>query len=148
MRKRVVLVVLLALSACSDEPTRATPVGATRLFLDAVARSAVTPEARREVVALLCADARRRLEDRARATAALGASERESWEMLAEQRARLRFTPHGTHEVREGADESSAVVVVSGEEASDRAEVSLRREDDGWCVTVEIPEIGQRPAED
>ena len=139
----LLLLALLAPAGCGGNPTDGTPVGAVRLFVTAVQRGSEDRRGLEEAYRLLSEPTRAQLATRARMTAALGAGEREPWEMLVEGTAHTRFTPRpgGYREHRDEADPDRAVVTVSGRDPSDVAEIPVVREEDGWRIVMEIPAL-------
>lgn len=142
------VVAALALGACTGTPHDDTPVGAVRLFVAAMERSAEDRRGLEEAYHLLSLATRERLVERAREAAALGAREREPWEMMVEGTAHLRFTPRagGFRQQREGGSADRVTVLVLGSEEGQRAEIPVVREDDVWRVELEVPVAGAGPA--
>ncbi len=97
-----------------------------RAFLAAMERGAWDSEARRHAYDLMTTESRAVLEDRAARAEALGGSDLEPWEMLAQGTFRPRFT------ARRFEVEGDAVVArgPSGAEAR----VGVAREDGRWRV--------------
>ena len=132
-------VLLLGLCACSSAPSDETPSGALLMFLGAMERSDWNQEALREAYALLSADAREALEERAEMANALSGRDFEPWQMLAQGRFRLRFAPRQDGGLSERIDGDRAVVVVTGSRDGERAEVPMVLEDGEWRVDLDIP---------
>ncbi len=134
---------MIALGACSSEDEDSTPEGAAGMFLDAIAQSEHDSDALRRAYELIDEGSRQRLSERARSATALGAREYEPWEMMVRGRALLRFVPpRGSGlRARAGATEDDAIVVAMGEGEGQRAEVPMRREEDGWRVMLAVPEL-------
>ncbi len=131
-------------TGCADEPDDSSPDGALALFLEALDRSAdQDPTALEDAYALLDESSRLRLSDRARSATALGAREIDPWEMLVDGRPIVRFTPRrgGGLRSRMGTAPDTAVVIVTGEGERQRAEISMRLEDEGWRVVLAIPDV-------
>jgi hypothetical protein len=125
-------------AACSREPTDVTPIGALRLFLDAMDRAEQDPRALAEAYALLDAGAREALAERARDASALGGGrEFAPWEMIAQGRFRLRFAFPEYGAMRERIDGDRAVVTVRGQDGA-RADVPLVREEGRWRLTLHL----------
>jgi len=138
MWRAAITLILLSLSACSSEPTDETPAGALTLFLEAMEKSDWDDTARADAYALLSPEARTALEERAERSNALSRREFEPWEMLAQGRFRLRFTPAST-EVRVNGDE--ATVTVLGRREGERADVPMVREGERWRVHLILPAV-------
>ncbi|UJR78700.1 Hypothetical protein I5071_7310 [Sandaracinus amylolyticus] len=149
VRLPIVVLALISsalLTACARELDDTTPEGAAALFVDALERGRDDRNALREAYELIDEESQRRLYERARSATALGAREYEPWEMLVEGRSRLRFTPRrGSGFRARDEGEGRAVVTVSGEEASQRAELPMQLEDDGWRVVLDVPELRSTP---
>lgn len=133
---------MLGVAACSPQVDDSTPEGAATLFLEAVARSERDPKAREEIYRLLDSESRRRLAERARMMTALGASDFEPWEMIVEGRVTLHVRPRRANGIRlrAGADSDQAVVVVTGRNETERMELPMRREPEGWRVVLAVPD--------
>ena len=129
---------LVVLGACGSEPTDETPTGALTLFLEAMEKSDWDETARADAYALLSPEARTALEARAEQANSLSHREFEPWEMLAQGRFRLRFTPAST-EVRIDGDQ--ATVTVLGRREGERADVPMVREGDAWRVHLVLPAV-------
>lgn len=134
---------LLGVAGCGGTPTDDTPQGAVRLFTAAMDRSAGDRRGLEEAYHLLSEPTRERLVARARMTAALGAAEREPWEMLVEGTAHPRFAPRpgGFREHVDATDPERATVTVSGSEPGQVAEILVVHEEDGWRVVLDVPEL-------
>jgi len=130
------------LACCASSPSDETPTGALKMFLDAMERSAHDSEALREAYYLVDQRAQARLRERAQLATALGAArDFEPWEMLAQARFRLRFHPADSGGMRERVHGRRAVVIVTGRESQERAEVPLVKEGKRWRVVLEIPVV-------
>jgi len=142
MRPVLALSLSLAIAACSRTVDDSTPAGAARMFVSAMVLSTEDRRGLEEAYHLLSQPTRAQLVQRARQTAALGAREREPWEMLVEGTAHLRFEPRpgGFREQLDGSDPDRAIVTILGPHDGDRAELSLVREDDGWRIALDLPE--------
>lgn len=142
MHRALVFALLFVLSACSGAPTDETPEGAARLFVSAMERSTEDRRGLEDAYRLLSVDTREHLVRRARQAAALGAAEREPWEMLVEGTAHLRFTPRaGGFRGRIDPESSDrATVLVLGNGDAESASIPLVREDGGWRIQLEVPE--------
>jgi hypothetical protein len=137
-------VALCALASCAREEGGTTPEDAAGVFLEAIERSQRDPDALRQAFDVLDTESRRRLEERARS--ATGAREYAPWEMIVSGRTALRFIPQRGSglRARPGANPDEAVVVVTGEGEGQYAELSMRREEDGWRVVLAVPEMSTR----
>lgn len=132
---------LLSASGCTGAPHDDTPSGAVRLFVAAMERSTEDRRGLEDAYRLLSQDTRERLVRRARQAAALGAAERQPWEMLVEGTAHLRFTPRpgGYREQPDPEDAERATVLVLGAD-DESAAIPLVREAGGWRIILEVPE--------
>jgi len=138
----------LLFAACSGAPDDHTPVGAVRLFVSAMERSAEDRHGLEEAYHLLSLATRERLVARTRQAAALGAAEREPWEMLVEGTAHLRFTPRaGGYRERAGDSPDRAAVIVSGNGEGESATIPVVREEGAWRVELDVPDGTPEPAE-
>jgi hypothetical protein len=136
------LLAILALAGCSEPQPQARPVGTVRLFLEVMDRSAADPSALEEAYGMLDRGAREALEERAREAASLAGRAYEPWQMLAQGRFRLRFAPDSPGGMQERIDGETAVVVVTGRDPGQRAEIPLVREEGLWRIRLRIPPAG------
>lgn len=128
----------LAVVACSRGAPDSTPEGVVRLWLEKMESSADDPRAIREAYLLMGPRARANLKERAE-RASRGQGRRfEPHEMLADARFGLKFRPKAMTARIEG-DEAS--VEVRGDGPDERATVHCTREDGGWRIEPELPEI-------
>lgn len=141
MFRSALVTLLLFASACSSLPTEKTPAGALSLFLEAMGEATDDPSARRRAYALLAPETRHLLTRRARLAGALSARQFEPWEMIVEGRYRLRFRPREVRGFEARVDGDRAIVVVHGEQPSERAEVPMVRESGNWRVYLDVPDI-------
>lgn len=139
MRLLISFVFALTL-ACSGTAHEDTPTGAARLFVDAMERSADGHEGLEDAYRLLSQPTRERLVARARQAAALGAAEREPWEMLVEGTAHLRFTPRpgGFREEPVEGEPDHVIVRVLGPNGESAA-IPTVHEDGGWRIDLVVP---------
>lgn len=138
---RTLLVAALAagLVACDDEPTDATPDGAVRRFVAAMARGETQRAAIREAFELLDGAARRELGRRAERASTLSGRRFHPWDLIPQGRFRLRFRPRREDAYRATVDGDRATVTVFGEAPDQRADVPLVREDGRWRIALPIP---------
>jgi hypothetical protein len=136
----VVLGVAMSTLGCARELDESTPEGACGLFLEALARSADDPTALEDAYRLLDEATRRRLADRANSMTG-GAREHAPWEMIVQGRSVPRFMPRRGNGLRARTAGDTATVVVTGDRAGERAEVPMRREEDGWRVVIAVPDV-------
>jgi hypothetical protein len=135
----MLLVLVMTLGgACGRSEAPDTPAGAVRHFLEVMDRSSDDDAALSEAYGLLDQATRNALASRAARARSLSGQPYEPWQMLAPGRFRLRFAPArgGMHERVTG---ERAVVVVSGSNASERAEVPLVREQGRWRIQLSLP---------
>ena len=130
---------LCAISACSGAPRDDSPVGAVRLFVAAMERSTEDRHGLEDAYRLLSQPTRERLVTRARQAAALGAAEREPWEMLVEGTAHLRFAPRPGGFRERDADAERATVTVLGAHG-ESATLPVVHEDGGWRIELVVPD--------
>ncbi len=138
---RVIVLALLLVLGCSSEPTDETPSGAVKLFLEAMTRSEWDESALRDAYALLSREARDSLADRARTATALAGRPFEPWQMLAQGRFHLRFSPRPTHGMHEEIEGNRGTVIVTGGRDDERAEVPLVQEDGVWRIVLSLPPL-------
>jgi hypothetical protein len=143
MRLRLIALGFVLL-ACGRSVDDSTPAGTARLFVSAMARSADDRHGLEDAYHLLSEATRAQLVERARQTAALGARERQPWEMLVEGTAHLRFEPRpgGYREQIDPADANRATVAILGAHDGERADLALVHEPDGWRVALDLPSTG------
>lgn len=142
-----VAVISLSMAGCGGPPTDNSPSGALRLFFESVATAQLATgrsrtEALDQAYQLLDSTSRDRLDERARATAALGAREHAAYEMLAAYPTRGEEVPTRAASFREATgpgDDHATVTVRLGEDRS--VEVPMVREDGAWRVVLDVPEI-------
>ncbi|MFW5875413.1 MAG: hypothetical protein ACOCXM_01625 [Myxococcota bacterium] len=139
----LILMGVVLLAGCPSEPDDSSPAGALHLFLDAMDRSEWDEEAQREAYALLSAEARSRLAQRARQAEALSGRAFEPWDMLTRGRFRLRLAPRDRGGMVERVQGDRATVVVRGRTPERRAEVPMVRAEDGWRVALEVPPLNR-----
>jgi hypothetical protein len=131
---------LALLAACSRGAPDATPEGAVRLWLEKMESASDDSRAMREAYLLMGPRARANLKERAD-RASRGQGRRfEPHEMLAEGRFGLRFRPKAMSSRIEG---DHAFVDVRGEGPDETATVHLTREEGGWRVEPDLPEVAQ-----
>jgi len=126
---------------CNTSPVEATPVQVLSEFLEAMDRSGDDVSALRQAYLLLDQSAHTALEKRARMAATLAGREFKPWEMLAQGRFRIVFSPAQRGGMREKINGNRAVVIVVGDDSSQRIEVPMVREKQGWRVELKIPDI-------
>lgn len=117
---------IACLLACSTPDPGETPVGAVRAFLEAMERGAWDSDARRHAYDLMTTESREVLQQRADRAEALGGSDLQPWEMLAQGTFRPRFSARRFE--LEGDE-----VVVQGPSGGE-ARVGVAREGEHWRV--------------
>jgi hypothetical protein len=117
-----------------------------RLWLDKMEASTEDPRAIKDAYALLGPSARTNLEERAKRTTQAQGRRVEPYEMLADGRFGLRFTPKTMKTTTVG---DVATVEVTGDDPmTDRASVRCVHEATGWRVEPELPEPVASPKRD
>lgn len=131
------------LGACSSGDADASPGEVLTRFLEAMDRSAIHEAALNDAYALLDEAAQRELSARAARTSSLSGRVVAPWEMIAQGRFRLRFTPAEHTEMRATVTGDTAVVHVKSEDARTLADVPLVREHGRWRVKLVLPELAR-----
>jgi hypothetical protein len=135
-------------SGCSTAPTDSEPDGTVELFLQAMERSDQDANALREAYALLSADTRRALAERARFAESLGGARLEPWQMLVRGRFRRTFAPApGRRGVQTAIDGERATVTYTNAEGNRSAQVPLVLENGRWRIVLSIPPVRPDDAE-
>ncbi len=138
----VLCVVLLGgASACGGGDPEAAAVSALSRFLEAMDRTAVNEQALEEAYALVDQGARRSLTDRAEQAALVGGHTFAPWQMLAQGRFRLRFSPAERTGMRARVTGDHAIVSVTNDDGSSKADVPLVREAGQWHVQLVLPPL-------
>jgi hypothetical protein len=136
--KRRAFLLATTLLACSRSAPDSSPEGALRLFIEKMESTADDPTAMKEAYALLGPHARANLKERAE-RASRGQGKRfEPHDMLAEARFGLRFRTRSMATRIEGDE---ATVEVMGESPDERATVKCVRENGGWRVELDLPDV-------
>ena len=135
----ILLALLVAAASCSDVASDETPIGAVRLFLDAMQRAQLDPAAVREAYALLASPTRRALMERAHLAGSLGGREFQPWEMLVRGRYRQTYPVRDGSGMRESIQGSNATVTVREENGSRSSTIALRLEDGHWRLVIDVP---------
>jgi hypothetical protein len=126
---------------CNASSVEATPVQVLTEFLEAMVRSGDDVNALRQAYSLLDQGAHTALEKRAHMASTLAGREFRPWEMLAQGRFRIVFSSVQRGGMRAKVDGNRAVVVVTGDDSSQRVDVPMVREKEGWRVKLDIPDI-------
>lgn len=137
---RMALFVLAScfVAACSRTPVDATPDGALRAWIDKMENGGDDPHAMSDAYRLLGPRARANLKERAERASRGQGRRYEPYEMFAAGRFGLNFRPKS---MTSHAFGDTAVVDVRGESEGERAEVHCVRENDGWRIEPELPEV-------
>ena len=131
------LTATLAATGCGRSAD--SPVAAVRHFLEVMERSRDQGPALREAFQLLDAAAQRALIRRAERASTLSGRPYEPYQMLAQGRFVLNFTPASPRGMTEVVSGDRAVVTVTGARRSDHAEIPLLREGGRWRIQLVIP---------
>jgi len=129
----------VACSAGSSQPAggaQRSPSEVLRQFLAAMDQSAADDRALRVAYELLASPAQKVLEARAARVKSLAGQSLEPWQMLAQGRFRLRFTPAARRGMRESISGDRATVTVTGVGPDELAQVPLVREHGQWRVSL------------
>ena len=135
--RRLALLLVTLLLACSRPPPDGTPEGVVRLWLEKMEIAESDTRAMKEAYGLMGPKARANLKERAERASKGQGRRYEPYEMLAEGRFGLRFRPR-TMTTRIEGDE--AVVDVKGEGADEHAQVKCTREAQLWRIEPEVPD--------
>lgn len=143
---RLVTVLCFALGAalsggCSSSPGPAaqrSPSEVLGQFLEAMDQSAADDRALRTAYELLASPAQQVLEARAARVKSLAGQSLEPWQMLAQGRFRLRFSPASRRGMKETIEGDRATVTVTGTGPGERADVPLVREHGQWRLSLEL----------
>jgi hypothetical protein len=126
-------------AGCSSSPAsgaQRTPSETLRQFLAAMDQSASDDRALRVAYQLLASPAQKVLETRAARVKSLAGQSLEPWQMLAQGRFRLRFSPASRRGMRETIEGDRATVTVTGTGPDEHADVPLVREEGEWRVAL------------
>jgi hypothetical protein len=107
-----------------------------RQFLAAMDQSASDDRSLRVAYELLASPAQKALEARAARVKSLAGQSFEPWQMLAQGRFRLRFSPASRRGMRETINGERATVTVIGSGPGESAEVPLVRESGQWRLEL------------
>lgn len=128
--------------SCSRPPPDATPEGALREWIERMNAQATDPKEAPAAYAMLSKNTHEQLEKRAERASLIEGHHASGWEMLASGRFALRFPPKHFVTTVEG---STATVVVTGDEPSERAAVRCVKEGAVWRVDLALPELTELP---
>jgi hypothetical protein len=133
------LFVACALFACEAPKADATPEGVVMEFVERMRRVHGDPQAAKAAYDLLWLDAKGNLAERAKRASAVAGRPVAPEEMLAPSRFALAFRPKRYTSRIEGR---WAVVVVTGDApATEKKEVRVTLEEDGWRIALEVPAL-------
>lgn len=115
-----------------------SPSEVLRQFLAAMDQSASDDRSLRVAYELLASPAQKALEARAARAKTLAGQSFEPWQMLAQGRFRLRFSPASRRGMKERIEGDRATVTVTGTGPGERAEVPLIREQGRWRLSLSL----------
>lgn len=139
--ERFVLALALTSAGCQRSAGDETPIATVRHFLEVMDRSAEDEKALQEAYPLLDAAARAALTRRAERATELAGRAYQPWQMLAQGRFRLHFSPASRGGMRERVEGERATVIVTGENPAQHAEVPLVREQGRWRIQLAVPAL-------
>lgn len=137
-RCSLLVLVALSASACRERADEPGPEEAVQEFVDNMQRVHGDIERSRAAYALLSKNDRDNLADRARRASAVAGRTLAPEEMLAPSRFYLEFQPTRWTSKNVG---NYSVVTAFGPSADQRREIRCVKEDDGWKVLLDIPEL-------
>ncbi len=132
------LLLATGLLACHSSDADLSPSDALSHFLEAMDRSSVNDEALADAYALLDDAGQRALSQRAEQAALVAGHEFPPWQMLAQGRFRLRFTPADHGGMRAEVHGSDAVVRVLGDDGRSQAAVPMVKQAGRWRVKLDV----------
>lgn len=131
-----------AIVSCSRPPPDATPEGALRTWLESMSTQVTDPHETRAAYAMLSKRTHQNLEKRAERASRIEGRRIEAYEMLAQGRFALRFTPKKLSTTING---DNATVEVSGDEPTDHATIHCVKEGAVWRIDLTLPELVDLP---
>jgi hypothetical protein len=123
-------------SSAGEGAAQRSPSEVLKQFLAAMDQSASDDRALRVAYDLLASPAQKALEARAARVKTLAGQELPPWQMLAQGRFRLRFSPASRRGMKETINGDRATVTVAGTAAGERADVPLVREQGQWRLQL------------
>jgi hypothetical protein len=138
-------IALLFFVGCTHAPPDATPEGAVREWLSHMEGSIDDSRETKAAYDLLGPSARANLEDRAKRASQVEGRRVEPYEMIAEGHFGLRFRPQ---KMKASLDGDGALVLVTGTDPVERAEIRCVKEGSGWRVEPVLPEPQTLPKRD
>ena len=142
MRLALIALLTAAVMACSRPPPDATPEGALHEWLDRMGTQVSDPHETRAAYALLSKQTHQNLEKRAERASRIEGRRVEAYEMLAQGRFTLRFTPKKFVTTTSG---DTATIEVNGDELADHATIHCVKEGAAWRINLTLPELVDLP---
>ena len=131
----------LLAAGCAAGASDDAPVQTVRHFLDLMERGDSDEAALADAYALIDRGAQQALRGRADRARSLSGRSFEPWQMLAQGRFRLRFSPVAPGGLRARVQGERAVVVAVGSKPGERAEIPLLREAGVWRIELKLPPV-------
>jgi hypothetical protein len=138
IRAAVLALSLCATSACREQPEAPGPEEVVQEFIESMQRVHGDIERSRPAYELLSKNDRDNLAERARRASAVAGRTLAPEEMLAPSRFYLEFQPARWSSKSQG---NYALVTAYGQSADQRREIRCVKEDGGWKVLLDIPEL-------
>ena len=141
VRRALLALVMLFVTACSRAPQDATPEGVVKLWLDRMEASTDDPRASHDAYLLLGPKARANLTERADRASRMQGRQVTAEQMLGQGRFGLKFRPKSMSSKIEGDD--AIVDVIGADTASEHTSVHCVRESGAWRIEPDLPDIAQ-----
>lgn len=128
------------LVACSANDPDSHPADVLARFLESMDRTAHDDAALKDAFVLLDENSQRELTARAQRTSSLAGRNFAPWDMIAQGRFRMRFTPAEHSEMRAAVTGEHALVHVKSDVGRE-ANVPMVREHGRWRIKLDLPAV-------